>query len=403
MIKVLTIGQLPREVGGSYTTGVARVVYELCKKSVSGVEQYVYATNVKNDDARNIKIGKCKCIGYRMLIGRAIFNILSHPFKTIREWKHYKNVCHQNPLRFEIYKANFQKVIKEVHPDIIHIHGDGIAPLHFALGKKIIPVLRTYHGLVFKGDVQTTKYKKVRDDSIGNKDFADFNTALTEENKKEVAKLGISEDKIDIIPNGNDSTAYFYSPEERENVRSEQHVGEDTIVFMTTGVVIDRKGQYSFLQVLKDMPLDYQYWIVGKGPDEEKILDFVSQHHLEDKVKLLGYINMQNMYKYLSAADVFAHVSFSEGQSLAEIEAYSTGLRIIVNKAIAGTVIGDAYNDQENYYIIDLENTELDGFQSWVLQKKHARKTRTNFDWQIIMEAYANEYKKIVNLHNRTK
>ena len=398
MIKVLTVGQLPKEVGGSYTTGVARVVYELCKKSVEGVEQYVYATNVKNDAAKTIRLGNCKVFGYRIPIGHALVNIISHPFRTCREWKHYKKVCHQNPLRFEIYKANFQKVLNEVQPDIIHIHGDGIAPLHFAIGKKRIPVLRTYHGLVFKGDAETTKYKIVRDDSIGNKDFADFNTALTEENKNEVAKLGISEDKIDIIPNGNDSSAYYYSPEERKRIRQELHVGEYTVVFMTTGVVIDRKGQYSFLQVLKDLPLDYQYWIVGKGPDEEKIKAFVAEHHLERKVKLLGYIDMHNMYKYLSAADVFAHVSYSEGQSLAEIEAYSTGLRVIVNKIIAGTVIGDAYHDHNNYYILDFDNPENLGLQEWVSKRQQPRQSRTNYDWQNIAERYAEEYNKVINL-----
>ena len=34
MIKILSIGQLPKEVGGSYTSGIARVVYELSKQSV---------------------------------------------------------------------------------------------------------------------------------------------------------------------------------------------------------------------------------------------------------------------------------------------------------------------------------------------------------------------------------
>lgn len=395
-MKVLLIGQLPKEIGGSYTTGVARVVYELCKKSVEGIDQYVYATNVKNNVAKTIKIGKCKVFGYRILIGRTFGNIFMHPFRTQKEWKHYKNVCHQNPLRFEIYKANFQKVINEVQPDIIHIHGDGIAPLHFAIGKKSIPVLRTYHGLIFKGDAETTKYKKVRDDSIGNKDFADFNTALTEDNKMEVAKLGIRDEKIDIIPNGNDSSAYYYSEEERRRVRLEQNVGEHTIVFMTTGVVIDRKGQYSFLQVLKELHLDYQYWIVGKGPDEEKIKDFVNEHHLEDKVKLLGYIDMHSMYKYLSAADIFAHVSFSEGQSLAEIEAYSTGLRVIVNKIIAGTVIGDAYKDRNNYHIIDFDNPDKAGLQGWIMKEQQKRHSRSNYDWSIIANKYSELYKRII-------
>lgn len=398
MIKVLTVGQLPKEVGGSYTTGVARVVYELCKNNVEGVEQYVYATNVKNDVAKTIQIGSCKVYGYRILIGRVFFNIVIHPIKSFREWKHYKYVCHQSPLRFEIYKANFEKILEEAQPDIVHIHGDGIAPLHFAIGNKRIPVVRTYHGLVYKGDVETTKYKKVRDDSVGNKDFADFNTALTEENKKEVTKLGISEEKIVVIPNGNDSKAYYYSSEERQHIRKDQHVGENTLVFMTTGLVIDRKGQYSFLQAVKNLPLDYQYWIVGKGPDEEKIKAFVEENHLENKVKLLGYIEMHNMYKYLSAADVFAHVSFTEGQSLAEIEAYSTGLRILVNKEIVGTVIGDAYRDKITYHIVDFSCFDQNALLMWLQHKQTNRKSRCNYDWSVIAERYAGLYKKVIDI-----
>ena len=45
MIKVLSIGQLPQEVGGSYTTGVTRVVHELSKQQIPDVEQYLYAPN----------------------------------------------------------------------------------------------------------------------------------------------------------------------------------------------------------------------------------------------------------------------------------------------------------------------------------------------------------------------
>ena len=45
-IKVLSIAQLPKEVGGTYTSGIARVAYELSKQSVDGVKTYMYATNI---------------------------------------------------------------------------------------------------------------------------------------------------------------------------------------------------------------------------------------------------------------------------------------------------------------------------------------------------------------------
>lgn len=47
-IKVLSIAQLPKEVGGTYTSGIARVAYELSKQSVDGVETYMYATNISS-------------------------------------------------------------------------------------------------------------------------------------------------------------------------------------------------------------------------------------------------------------------------------------------------------------------------------------------------------------------
>lgn len=396
-IRVLLIGQLPKEAGGNYTTGIAKVVSELCKYSEDGFEQFLYATNVKDKVAANVHLGNTTVYGYRFLLARVFFNILSHPHTSLREWRHYRKVCHKNPLRFEIYKANFQRVIELVHPDIIHHHGDGIAPLHFALNNRNIPVLRTYHGMMYKGTEETKQY---RDDAIGNKDFADFNTALTEDNKKEVARLGIPEDRIDVIPNGNDTSTYYYSSVERSKVRSDYNVEDNTIVFLTVGVVVNRKGQFRFLQTLKDLPIKYNYWIIGKGPDEERIRDYVKDNGLEDNVKLLGYIDMHNMYKYLSAADVFAHVSFSEGQSLAEIEAYSTGLKEIINNRIAGTVAGDAYNNKDIYYIIDFDNVDSGELVEWINRRDANRHSRTNLDWRNITKMYAREYGKVLRLFN---
>ena len=40
-MKVLLIGQLPKEIGGNYTTGAANVVYELSKQREDGVLYYI--------------------------------------------------------------------------------------------------------------------------------------------------------------------------------------------------------------------------------------------------------------------------------------------------------------------------------------------------------------------------
>lgn len=106
MIKVLSIGQLPQEVGGSYTTGVTRVVHELSKQQIPDVEQYLYATNVKSEDAEKICTYPHQYMGYKLMLFEVLCNVLKHPLQTMKEWQHYKKVCHVNPIRFEIYKAN---------------------------------------------------------------------------------------------------------------------------------------------------------------------------------------------------------------------------------------------------------------------------------------------------------
>ena len=45
-MRILIIGQLPKEIGGNYTTGAANVVYELSKQREDGVLYYTYGTNI---------------------------------------------------------------------------------------------------------------------------------------------------------------------------------------------------------------------------------------------------------------------------------------------------------------------------------------------------------------------
>ncbi len=395
-MKVLSIGQLPKEVGGNYTTGVARVVHELSKQTIPGVQQYLYASNISNEKAARLCKYPLQYSGYNKIYGQILKNVLLHPIRTIKQWIHYKNVCHMNPLRLEFHRANIEEVIKKVHPDIIHNHSSFVSSTYFAARKYNIPMIRTYHGLVYKSDGDT-KYQKVADEALGTKTFADYYTALTKENALEVEKLGIDKSIITIIPNGIDSSKYYFSPKERERIRKDYNATEETRIFMTVGRLIDRKGQLAFLKILASSNIDFQYWIFGTGPDYDAIRDFVSVNHLDGRVSLFGQVNGEELYKYHSAADFYSHASTTEGQSLAEIEAYASGLRIVVNSLIAGTVIGNAFEDKEDYYVMDFDHYEIDEFDKWTSIPNTNRHSRTTCDWSIIAKQYGELYKKIMN------
>jgi len=393
IVKVLIVGQLPNEVGGNYTTGAAKVVYEISKQRTDGVTSYTYATNTRAENARKISSYDNEYIGYKLMIGRIISSILLHPRRSFMEWKHYRKIDHANPFRYAFYKSNLEKAINVVQPDIIHVNSIGnISPVHYALKGKRIPILLTCHGIFYRGDKNDTiEYDRY----MGNIEFADAYTGLTQESLSEFSDiLGVDMSKVTVIPNGVDCSKFYYSEEERGKVRHEHNVQTDTKVFLTVASIQERKGQMIFLQLLESLDINYQYWIIGMGPDFQKLTDYCKKNGIAKKVKLLGYRNSDQLYKYYSAADIYAHPSLKEGQALSEIEAYTTGLRTIVNKKIVGTVITDVTTD--NYYVLDFEKYDACDFVNWINKDISERKTRTKYDWSEIAKRYADLYRKIL-------
>lgn len=402
MIKVLSIIQLPRECGGSYTTGIARVGEGLFTRQIDDIEMYWYFTNVKNQVAKSFDNGDGYYYGYIINPFSMFLRVLLHPAVTIKQWKHYKSINSVNPLRFEFYKDNFVRVLKKVRPDLIHMHSDGVAPLFFAKMTFNVPILLTFHGIMY--EPETGVWEQNKKDLLANIKMADYYTALNNEVKRKALSLGVDEKKLWIVPNGTNSKNFYYSKGKREIIRAKYNVKESTLVFITVGAVFDRKGQLDFLMWLEQQGIDYQYWIAGKGPDEERIEEYITFHSIQDRVRLLGYTDSRDLYAYHSAADFYAHVSTTEGQAMSEIEAYATGLPTIVRDMIKNTVIGDP-EDKSHYYVINLndpDNQEDEGFKEWSEEvRKQDRRSLSGCDWSEVAQKYGVCYKEIMKIHRR--
>ena len=391
-MKILSIGYLPKEVGGSYTTGIARVVYALSEQQIDGVQTFMYATNTKNSVARKLCAYKNQYIGYSYKLGAILLDVIFHPRRTIREWRFYKNNCFENPLRFEFFKVNIESAIRQVRPDLIHVHS-ALPATYFANRKYGIPVLQTLHGVMWDLEDGDNRAKKIYQATIP---LVDYFTGLNQEVERKMLNLGIPKEKITLIPNGVDSGKFYFSQDKRKEFREKYGVDDDTVVFMTVGLVIDRKGQFDFMQILESLDVKYQYWIFGNGPDFDKIKAYCDEHNLNDKVKLMGYVKDTDLYQFHSAADVYAHASTTEGQALSEIEAYSTGLRVIVNKKIADTVAGNSREDKATYYVMDFNDVDQDEALQWINNKPERRESRQNFDWHCIQQRYVDLYRSLL-------
>lgn len=385
------IGQLPIEAGGNYTTGAANVVYELSKTNVDGIMLFTFGTNIADKKAHKLSLYPNQYLGYRYSIVSFLIKAISHPFHTIKQWKHFKNVDHANPLRYFFYQYNIYRAIKLVRPNVIHVHSlANLSATKFAIGNLRIPILLTCHGIFYRGDKAD---KRGRDIWRGNIGLADVYSGLTQESKREYEQyLGIDSDRVTVIPNGVDCSKFFYSPEARTTIRKQMNISDDCIVFITVASVQKRKGQFQFIKLLEDINITYQYWIVGKGEDEDIIKQYVREHGMINRIRLLGFKDSKQLYQYYSAADIYAHVSEKEGQALSELEANATGLRTIINKQIVGTIANDP--TLSNYFILDMDDFDVNKMKEWIFAGiGTSRKSNHKFSWDAIAEKYACLYK----------
>lgn len=393
-MKVLLIGQLPKEIGGSYTTGVANVVYELSRHPVEGMTYYTYGTNITDKAAKLHSTFENQYLGYRIRPFNILGNILFHLFKRIREWKRYKEVYCDSPLRFELYRDNFERVIKQLKPDLINVHGStSIYPLSCANRKYYLPIVQTFHGV---SDSDDNEAKRIRPQNILEAMIADYVTVLTPSIKMFAIKtLGVKEDRVKVIANGCDTNKFYFSQEERNRLRREFGIKDTTTVFVTASSVIRRKGQLDFIKVAEQLDIDCQYWVIGKGPDYENCIAYCEEHYLNDKVKFFGYVANSELYKYYSAADVFVHASYREAQALCEIEAYACGMKIILNRAIVNTVSSDTKNS-DIYYILDFNYVNPTSLSQWTMSLSK-RDSRLNRDWSAVVQEYMLFFNSIIN------
>ena len=98
------------------------------------------------------------------------------------------------------------------------------------------------------------------------------------------------------------------------------------IRLIAVGTLKQSKGYMRLLQILRRLR-DAQYpvhlYILGIGPLQQEMEEYIRQNKLQDAVTLLGY--QTNPYQYVSKCDLFVCASFAEGFSTAATEALIVG------------------------------------------------------------------------------
>lgn len=208
---------------------------------------------------------------------------------------------------------------------IIHAHGAVLnGTLAYLIGKKLnVPFVVTEH---------TGPYSRILNSWIKSKisKFV-FNRAakvlvVSDHQKNEVLKLGVSPEKVEVS----------YNPVNTNVFKVNEKSDSKNIAFVSR--LDEFKGGLrtlkAFHKIRSNYP-DYHLTIVGDGEEFAAIKSYIDKNNLQDKVSLKGTLTKPEIKKVYAKASFFVFPSRFETFGLVVAEALSCGLPVVCTNETA--------------------------------------------------------------------
>ena len=167
--------------------------------------------------------------------------------------------------------------------------------------------------------------------------------------------FGLSE-KVTTIPTGIELTHYEGINKEHER---EKLGWKNEIVLISAGRLAPEKNWHTLLEacaiVMKDHA-NVRLVLLGEGSERKKLLKKSQSLGMEDRIKMPGVIDLDNVAHYLTAADIFCFASVAETQGLVTLEALASGLPVA---AVDGSGTRDVLQDGVQGFLSDNNGDSL--------------------------------------------
>lgn len=165
---------------------------------------------------------------------------------------------------------------------------------------------------------------------------------------------------------------------------------ENTLNFVTVSRLVEQKALDRLINVhsqLANEGYNHNFYIIGDGPEKEKLEKLIYEKKVQDTFKLLG--QKENPYPYIKKADYFCLLSYFEGYPMVVEEAKILGKYILITDTAAREVVRDYDNSK---IFKNSEDGIYNGLKN-IIEKGRAEKDN-------ITNNYDNKYiiKKIIEL-----
>lgn len=241
--------------------------------------------------------------------------------------------------------------------DLVHCHGARANFIAMLLKRKIKqPIITTIHS-DYKLDFTDNLYKRIlytKLNTIALNGF-DYYIAISDYFKEMLISRGFQEDKIYVSYNGLDfSLDYQYNKEEffrKYNIKEKYSL----IVGIMARLDSVKNHETFILAASKvlEKKKDILFLIGGKGKEEERLKELVSNFGIKDNVKFLGFI--KEPYSFYNIIDINTLTSLSESFPYVILEG------ALLKKPIISTNVGGIsrlIKDGHNGYLFDTKDAD---------------------------------------------
>lgn len=171
--------------------------------------------------------------------------------------------------------------------------------------------------------------------------------APSEATRREIiAHLGISEERIRVIPEAARPNLHPYSAAQAQPVLARYQIHEPYLLYV--GTIEPRKNLATLIRAYDDLihSTSHRPQLVlcgGRGWLCDDIYRLVEELRLQDMVRFTGYVPDEDLPALYSAAEIFIYPSLYEGFGLPPLEAMACGTPVITsNTSSLPEVVGDA-------------------------------------------------------------
>lgn len=245
-----------------------------------------------------------------------------------------KNIINYYYYLKEIYLIN--RIIKKEKIDIVFFNGIESAYMSYFINKNIKKIAIWHINSINKN--KCIKYLfKLTLDSLNI--FITINKKQEENIKKEFGEKYLK--KLKLIYNGVDSKKFKYSlPKEKTKIKIAQ-----------ISRLEKHKGILDLIKAFKMLNKDnVELLIAGEGIEKEKIDKYIINNKLENKIKLVGFVQTN---EFLKEIDILVLASYSEAFPLTLLEGLSCGIPIIATNVDG---IPEIIQNDYNGYLFEAGN-----------------------------------------------